>query len=53
MRIAIFAETFLPKWDGVATTSGYLLEHLADLTWNPGSGYPMAAGDTRSPELPL
>jgi glycosyltransferase involved in cell wall biosynthesis len=29
MRIAVFAETFLPKWDGVATTLCYLLEHLA------------------------
>jgi phosphatidylinositol alpha 1,6-mannosyltransferase len=29
MRIAIFAETFLPKWDGIANTLCYLLEHLA------------------------
>lgn len=29
MRIAIFAETFLPKWDGVANTLCYLLDHLA------------------------
>lgn len=29
MRIAIFTETFLPKWDGVANTLCYLLEHLA------------------------
>jgi phosphatidylinositol alpha 1,6-mannosyltransferase len=28
MRIAIFAETFLPKWDGVAHTTCRLLEHL-------------------------
>jgi glycosyltransferase involved in cell wall biosynthesis len=28
MRIAIFAETFLPKWDGVAHTLCRLLEHL-------------------------
>ncbi len=30
MRIAIFSETFLPKWDGVANTVCRLLEHLAD-----------------------
>lgn len=30
MRIAIFTETFLPKWDGVATTMCKLLDHLAD-----------------------
>ncbi len=30
MRVAIFAETFLPKWDGVANTICHLLEHLAD-----------------------
>lgn len=29
MRVAIFAETFLPKWDGVANTTCRLLEHLA------------------------
>jgi glycosyltransferase involved in cell wall biosynthesis len=29
MRIAIFAETFLPKWDGIAITLGHLLEYLA------------------------
>lgn len=29
MRIAIFTETFLPKWDGVTNTLCYLLEHLA------------------------
>lgn len=28
MRVAIFAETFLPKWDGVAHTTCRLLEHL-------------------------
>jgi phosphatidylinositol alpha 1,6-mannosyltransferase len=28
MRIAIFTETFLPKWDGVANTLCYLLNHL-------------------------
>ncbi len=28
MRIAIFTETFLPKWDGIANTLCYLLEHL-------------------------
>ena len=30
MRIAIFSETFLPKWDGVANTLCHLLRHLAD-----------------------
>jgi len=29
MRIAFFAETFLPKWDGVAHTMCRLLDHLA------------------------
>ncbi len=29
MRIAIFTETFLPKWDGIANTLCYLLNHLA------------------------
>ena len=29
MRLAIFTETFLPKWDGIANTLCYLLEHLA------------------------
>lgn len=29
MRVAIFAETFLPKWDGVANTLCHLLDHLA------------------------
>jgi len=29
MRIALFAETFLPKWDGIAHTLCRLLEHLA------------------------
>lgn len=29
MRIALFAETFLPKWDGVAHTLCELLDHLA------------------------
>ncbi|MBN1876354.1 MAG: glycosyltransferase family 1 protein [Anaerolineae bacterium] len=28
MRIAIFAETFLPKWDGIANTLCHLLEYL-------------------------
>jgi glycosyltransferase involved in cell wall biosynthesis len=28
MRVAIFAETFLPKWDGIANTTCRLLEHL-------------------------
>lgn len=29
LRLAIFAETFLPKWDGIANTLCYLLDHLA------------------------
>lgn len=29
MRIAIFAETFLPKWDGIAHTLCHLLDYLA------------------------
>jgi phosphatidylinositol alpha 1,6-mannosyltransferase len=29
-RIAIYAETFLPKWDGIANTLCRLLEHLAN-----------------------
>jgi glycosyltransferase involved in cell wall biosynthesis len=29
LRIALFAETFLPKWDGVANTLCHLLDHLA------------------------
>jgi len=29
MRIALFAETFLPKWDGIAHTLCRLLDHLA------------------------
>jgi glycosyltransferase involved in cell wall biosynthesis len=28
MRVALFAETFLPKWDGIANTTCRLLEHL-------------------------
>ena len=28
MRVAFFAETFLPKWDGIANTTCRLLEHL-------------------------
>ena len=30
MRIAIFTEVFLPKWDGVVNTLCHLLEHLAE-----------------------
>ena len=29
MKIALFAESFLPKWDGVANTTCHLLEYLA------------------------
>ncbi len=29
MRLAIFAETFLPKWDGIANTLCHLLDYLA------------------------
>jgi glycosyltransferase involved in cell wall biosynthesis len=28
LRVAIFSETFLPKWDGIAHTVSRLLEHL-------------------------
>lgn len=28
MRVAIFAETFLPKWDGITNTLCHLLQHL-------------------------
>jgi len=28
MRVAVFAETFLPKWDGIANTTCRLLEHM-------------------------
>jgi len=30
MRVAIFAETFLPKWDGITNTLCRLLEHLEE-----------------------
>jgi phosphatidylinositol alpha 1,6-mannosyltransferase len=30
MRLAIFTETFLPKWDGIANTLCYLLKYLAE-----------------------
>jgi len=29
LKIALFAESFLPKWDGVANTTCHLLEYLA------------------------
>jgi len=29
VRIALFTETFLPKWDGIANTLCHLLDHLA------------------------
>ncbi len=34
MRVAIFSETFLPKWDGVANTVCHLLQHLEERGWN-------------------
>ena len=56
MRIAIFAETFLPKWDGIATTLCYLLEHLAarghaSLMFAP-QGAPSRYAQTRIVGLP-
>ncbi|MFN2231024.1 MAG: hypothetical protein ACK2VA_14710 [Anaerolineae bacterium] len=30
MRIALYTETFLPKYDGVTNTLCYLLEYLAE-----------------------
>ena len=46
MRVAIFAETFLPKWDGIANTTCRLLEHMErtgqDQVWptRPPAGAP-------------
>lgn len=56
MRIAIFTETFLPKWDGVAQTLCYLLKHLAkrghpSLMFAP-EGAPSSYADTRIVGLP-
>lgn len=34
MRVAIFSETFLPKWDGVANTVCHLLRHLQQRGWD-------------------
>jgi glycosyltransferase involved in cell wall biosynthesis len=33
MRVAIFAETFLPKWDGITNTLCHLLQHLEKRGW--------------------
>lgn len=51
MRIAIFAETFIPKWDGVVNTLCHLLRHLAhrghaSLMFAPQGAPPLYA-DTR------
>lgn len=56
MRIAIFTETFLPKWDGIANTLCYLLKHLAQrghasLMFAP-EGAPSEFADTRIIGLP-
>jgi glycosyltransferase involved in cell wall biosynthesis len=56
MRIAIFAESFLPKWDGVTTTTCHLLDHLAlrghaSLMFAP-EGAPDCYADTRIIGLP-
>jgi glycosyltransferase involved in cell wall biosynthesis len=56
MRIAIFAETFLPKWDGIANTLCHLLEHLAgrghaSLMFAP-EGAPSRYADTEIVGLP-
>ena len=56
MRIALFAETFLPKWDGVAVTLCHLLDHLAQrghasLMFAP-QGAPGHYADTRIVGLP-
>lgn len=56
MRIAIFTETFLPKWDGIANTLCYLLEHLAkrghaSLMFAP-EGAPLRYAETRIVGLP-
>ncbi|MGC9346908.1 MAG: glycosyltransferase family 4 protein [Anaerolineae bacterium] len=56
MRIAIFTETFLPKWDGIANTLCYLLEHLekrghASLMFAP-EGAPTSYAGTRIIGLP-
>ena len=49
MRVAIFSETFLPKWDGVANTVCHLLERLAEhghetLMFAPAGGPETYAG---------
>lgn len=56
MRIVIFTETFLPKWDGIANTLCYLLEHLerrghACLMFAP-EGAPETYAGTRIVGLP-
>lgn len=56
MRVAIFTETFLPKWDGIANTLCYLLEHLEKrghpcLMFAP-EGAPPAYAATRIVGLP-
>ena len=56
MRVAIFSETFLPKWDGVANTVCHLLQHLSDqghetLMYAP-QGAPSSYANTPIIELP-
>ena len=56
MRVAIFAETFLPKWDGVANTLCHLLDHLALGKWESlmfaPTGAPSRYADTPIVGLP-
>ncbi len=45
MRIALFSEVFLPKFDGIVKTLCHLLDHLAlrghaSLLFAPGGGPP-------------
>lgn len=56
MRVAIFAETFLPKWDGVANTLCHMLDHLAWRKWESlmfaPTGAPSRYADTPIVGLP-
>lgn len=52
MRVAIFAETFLPKWDGVANTLCHLLDHLALRKWESLMFAP-AGAPSRYAETPI
>lgn len=52
MRIAIFSETFLPKWDGVANTLCRLLVHLA-ARGHAGLLFAPAGGPEQYAETPV